>query len=396
VRRLFLKEHRRVAGWWFLALGGMVIHATLRGWMKDLGAPVRADGLELGLFGTLPTLWLQHHLLGHARSFFDWATVVVHASWFVVPWLAGLLVTLRRRERIGSFFIAWLVLWAVVLPVFALTPMQPPWMANHDVTRVVATKLGSDVRDPNPFAAMPSMHVALPAVIAFWFIRERWFAPGTVMILYSALVGFEVVFSGEHYVTDVIAGFLVAAAVAFAPALIDATRRARTQRAARPARLRERPITSVREVGDSGQSLIEFAMLMPVVAVFIGIIVVMGLLLNTRSSLQQAMREGARQAAVGATLSNVQDLAAGNAPDALTPADVRLCYPDGSGQVGDSVRAYIFKDGAAGYLYTLVSTGGLLKALGANLNVRISPQATARLEKSVSAAEVAAAGPCPS
>ena len=92
--------------------------------------------------------------------------------------------------------------------------------------------------------------------------------------------------------------------------------------------------------------------------------------------------------AVGATLAQIQNLAAGNAPDALVPADVLVCHPVGStgttGQVGDPVRVYIFKGGAEGYPDTLIPSGGILKALGApNLTVRMSPRATARLEKSV-------------
>ena len=129
-------------------------------------------------------------------------------------------------------------------------------------------------------------------------------------------------------------------------------------------------------------------MLTPLILMFIGIIVVLGLLLNTRSSLQQAVREGARQASVGASLTDVKNLAAGNAPDALVPADVRVCHPLGStgtkGQIGDPVRVYLYKGGAEGYPDTLFSSGGILRALGApNLTVRMSPRATARLEKTV-------------
>jgi TadE-like protein len=139
---------------------------------------------------------------------------------------------------------------------------------------------------------------------------------------------------------------------------------------------------------ERAQALIEFALLSPLAIMFIAAIVVFGLALNTRSSLQQAVREGARQASVGATLAQVQDLAAGNAPDALVPADVLVCHPVGTsgtqGQIGDPVRVYIYKGGAEGYPYTLVSVGGIFNALGlGSLAVRMSPRATARLEKSV-------------
>jgi hypothetical protein len=129
-------------------------------------------------------------------------------------------------------------------------------------------------------------------------------------------------------------------------------------------------------------------MLMPVILVFIYAIVVFGLAMNVRASLQQAVREGARQSAVGKSDAEVQALAAGNAPDWIDPADVLICHPidsDGSqGQVGDPVRVYIHKDGAEGYPYTLVNTGGMLSTWGVTgITVRMSPRATSRLEKSV-------------
>ena len=153
---------------------------------------------------------------------------------------------------------------------------------------------------------------------------------------------------------------------------------------------------------ERGQNLVEFALLMPGALVLIGIIIVLGLALHARSNLQQAMREGARQASVGATISDVQNLAAGNAPEQLDPGDVQWCFPVGStgtqGQIGDPVRVYIrfASDGQEGFPFELVPTGGFLSLTSASVPpVRMSPRATARLEKTVPATVVAAAEPCP-
>jgi len=140
--------------------------------------------------------------------------------------------------------------------------------------------------------------------------------------------------------------------------------------------------------GERGQSLVEFALLTPMIIAFIAAIVMFGLAMNTRASLQQAVREGARQLAVGKSVTDAQNLAAGNAPDRLQPADVQVCHPvntDGSqGSVGDPVRVYIYKDGAEGYPFTLVPLGGIFNAFGVDdLVARMKPRATTRLEKSV-------------
>lgn len=146
---------------------------------------------------------------------------------------------------------------------------------------------------------------------------------------------------------------------------------------------------------ERGQNLIEFALLTPAVLVFIAAIVIFGLALNTRSSLQQAVREGARQASVGATLAEVQSLAAGNAPDTLTPTEIQWCHPAGPtgthGRVGDPVQIYIIDsgDGLKGHPFPLVPTNGIFASFGlSDVTVRLSPVATARLEKSVPSEDV--------
>jgi Flp pilus assembly protein TadG len=148
-----------------------------------------------------------------------------------------------------------------------------------------------------------------------------------------------------------------------------------------------------------GQNLVEFAMLFPFVMVFIAAIVIFGLALSARSSVQQAVREGARQAAVGATLSEVQTLAAGNAPDWIdNPAWVHWCHPlnadtNTRGKVGDPVQVYVFKttnpNSGEGVPFTIVPSNGIFSAFGAgSLVVRLNPKATARLEKSVPNASI--------
>lgn len=137
-----------------------------------------------------------------------------------------------------------------------------------------------------------------------------------------------------------------------------------------PMRLRTR--------GETGQNLIEFALLMPVVILFIGIIVVVGLALHTRSNLQQSVREGARLAAVGNP--GWEDVAVRNAGGAITAANLRRCLPDGStGQVGDQIAVEV-----TGYSYTLISSTGIVSAFGVgSLTVPMAPRATARLERSL-------------
>jgi hypothetical protein len=190
--------------------------AVIREYMDDVGLPVRGAATERALFGALPSAWLQGHIYTLSPALFSWAVAVVHASWFVVPWLIALFVTWRRPRRLGSFFLWWFALHFSVNPFFALFPLEPPWMADAEVVRVVAVHTGSGIPDRNALASIPSLHVALPLLLSFWFLRERWKIPAWGMLAYTALISFEVVFAGEHYVIDLIGAVAVAGAIALA------------------------------------------------------------------------------------------------------------------------------------------------------------------------------------
>jgi hypothetical protein len=146
---------------------------------------------------------------------------------------------------------------------------------------------------------------------------------------------------------------------------------------------------------ERGQNVIEFALMMPIVLAFIAAIVIFGLALNARSAVQQGVREGARQAAVGATLAEVQTLTKGNAEEWIKQTTwVHWCHPlnlatNTRGKVGDAVQVYTYEGGGEGVRFDLVPSSGIFAAFGVSaLTVRLNPRATARLEKSVPVASI--------
>jgi len=114
--------------------------------------------------------------------------------------------------------------------VYLLFPEMPPWLAAQHGwlppthRYVVETLQGMSGlgrlyagADPEPNAAMPSLHVAVPMVIAATAIAVRgWRRPASwLWLLYPLTVSFGVLYLGEHYVADVVVG-AVLGAVAFA------------------------------------------------------------------------------------------------------------------------------------------------------------------------------------
>jgi membrane-associated phospholipid phosphatase len=66
------------------------------------------------------------------------------------------------------------------------------------------------IGESNPIAAMPSIHMAITFLLAFpaLVVSKRW---GLIMLAYSAMMGYSLMYLGEHYFIDVLAGCMVAA-----------------------------------------------------------------------------------------------------------------------------------------------------------------------------------------
>jgi hypothetical protein len=333
----------RVAAWWAVWIMFLnVIWSDARGWADNIGFPVHGAGLDRALFGGLPGVALQEQVHSLAPSLVEWTCVVVYTSWFIVPPLAALYVSIKAPARIGSFFMWWMAVFFVSLPFFVFFPVAPPWMADPHVQRLASLAVGQ-IEDNNQLAALPSLHVALPAVLAFWFVRERWNWLAIAMFAYTALIGFEVVASGEHYIVDVIAGVVVAAAIYGA---------SQVKWRGVFTRVRQLPIRA--RASESGQAIIEFALIVPFVLVLVLVLFDGGLAVSHRIELQHAIREGGRYASLGHTVTEVKQKTVDESSGLLALSDVTVCYPNGTGNAGDPVRVQ------ASYTYRFTAGSGEL------------------------------------
>jgi Flp pilus assembly protein TadG len=255
-------------------------------------------------------------------------------------------------------------------------------MDEPEVTRVIALVFGERVNDSNPVAAMPSMHVAFPLVIGLWFTRERWYGPAALMIGYSGLISSEVVFSGEHYIIDVLAAGVVAILVATVASLNYQPIRARIGRvlfAERRLVLDPVPIARSAREGERGQTLVEMAFALPVILVFVMLMVDIGFAVDRREVVQHGVREGARYGAVGNSAAAITTHA--NQESGGTLSSVQVCYIDENGNgnpgnAGDTVRV------TGQYTYDFMIGNGTFFD-GAFPSVSMTPSSQARLEKSV-------------
>ena len=71
------------------------------------------------------------------------------------------------------------------------------------------TRLGQVRLEPNPIAAMPSIHFAATALLVGPAFRAGRVMASSV-IVYTGLMGLALVYLGEHYVLDLLAGGILA------------------------------------------------------------------------------------------------------------------------------------------------------------------------------------------
>jgi len=146
-----------------------------------------------------------------------------------LPVTALMLVWLWRRRRDAYVPVRNVFLAAngLALAVYALYPVAPPRLvAASGLADVLAVHGGVDLHGGllsglfNPYAAVPSMHVAyavLVGVVGWRLAATR--AMRLAAAAYPAFVAFMVVATGNHYVLDGVAGVAMLAGGALVAAL---------------------------------------------------------------------------------------------------------------------------------------------------------------------------------
>jgi len=213
---------------WQLLRGYADEAATGRGFTlhnEDLIAAERA------LFGGhLPTVLLQAALYEPGQV--HWYDVMSTAFWsfhFVLPLAFAFLLWVRDRDLYWKFVRALLVLSFAAFITYVLYPAVPPWLAAryygtipetiYSIREEVFSGLlyGPNVSyvmrygNPNVVAAMPSLHAAYPTLI-FIFSLHYWRRVAPLALLYCFCLWFSIVYLGDHYVVDIIAGIVYALA----------------------------------------------------------------------------------------------------------------------------------------------------------------------------------------
>jgi membrane-associated phospholipid phosphatase len=198
---------------------------------------------------SVPTVALQRALYapGHPH-WYDYATFVVYLSHFFVTLLVAVALWRFAHHRFGRFRTLVVALATAGFVTYVLFPAVPPWLAAyHGYLPPVARTVGEMWQHVglapasalfetkrtfyNEVAALPSLHAAYPMLLLLFF----WGAGTRVragLAAYALAMAFTLVYTGEHYVSDIVVGWAYAAATF---AAVSAAWRMAQRRAPRPA-----------------------------------------------------------------------------------------------------------------------------------------------------------------
>jgi hypothetical protein len=209
--------------------------------------PIKVDR---ALFGSPPTAVLQRALSHPGQPTpLDYGLVFLHWAWFLQPHSASAWILWRHPDRFPEAAALICAVFDIGLIGYFAIPTAPPWWAaeqgiaadawnrrgeegpgavggSHvDVTgmRRIIVDVGERVWGGlwpslsrffggNPLAAMPSLHFGT-SVMAASVLDDHGPIPAVLGWGYASVLGFALVYLGEHYVVDLAAGLALAGAV---------------------------------------------------------------------------------------------------------------------------------------------------------------------------------------
>jgi hypothetical protein len=159
--------------------------------------------LDTAIFGVVPSLWIQQNCRSDILdNFFRWV-------WFTYLYalIFGASFLLILKGEVKRYVISIMITLFVGLIIHYLLPTQPPWMSVNGVIRI-----NGDIytlADRNLVAAMPSIHQAIICVMGCALWKYNLYGK-LFVIAHNLSMTIAIVYLGEHFVVDSIAGVLIA------------------------------------------------------------------------------------------------------------------------------------------------------------------------------------------
>ena len=232
---------------WLRTIGDLAIYAAMwlaydrsRGFADAAGFPLQVQFPayvdRFLAFNHDPNVWMQDRFY-HPNSirWYDVAGSLIYFTHFLFPVAAAVVLWIVSRRLWVRYMRRFATVLFAGVATYIVLPTAPPWMASSDYhvfpelarptgrgwTRLHLRSVGKaflkGAEWSNPTAALPSLHAAfalfVPLFFFTWVRRPGWRA---LMLCFPVSMGLTLVYFGEHYVTDILLGWLyVAGSFAF-------------------------------------------------------------------------------------------------------------------------------------------------------------------------------------
>jgi membrane-associated phospholipid phosphatase len=189
---------------------------------------LRFDEIVFG--GTAPTVLLQDAVVERGRvQWWDYPAWLMYLSHFVFTLAVALWCYVKHRDWFHRLALLIMTVSICGFITYFIVPAIPPWLASRNgdlepTTRIVhdvwahlgidgaAKVFAGDARLANPVAALPSLHAAWPFMVLLFLWnkvgRWRW-----LIVAYNAVMVLVLVYGAEHYVSDILLGWVYATVV---------------------------------------------------------------------------------------------------------------------------------------------------------------------------------------
>lgn len=185
---------------------------------------VEMINIDKAIFGQSPVIFLQTNFFDINQIYwYDYLATFFYFLHFALPLAFAFILWLKNRHYFKRFSNALLILSYSAFITYVVFPAAPPWLAFKNgylpgVIKILDTTLNSFPEklnlstiytnfNPNPVAAMPSLHAAYPLLVLLFAVK--FFGKiGLLFIPYVLITWVSIVYLGEHYVADVILGVI--------------------------------------------------------------------------------------------------------------------------------------------------------------------------------------------
>ncbi len=170
----------------------------------------------------------------NSNRFLDFLSGLFYINWVPVPLFMAFYLFYRDKKEFLNFSLTFLLINLIGFTVYYIFPAAPPWYVKEYGFNLKFNTSGNAAgllrfdsllninlfkslysKSSNVFAAMPSLHSAYPVVTLFYGIKNNLGKVNILLVVFMLGIWFSAVYSGHHYVIDVMTGGVCAIAGIF-------------------------------------------------------------------------------------------------------------------------------------------------------------------------------------